>query len=177
MQIQSGRYKGRKLQRSTTGSIRPCSSRVKKSLFGILSVRMDFSGTKILDLFAGFGSLGYEALSRGAAEVCFVDKSTRSLQSLRETAAELGVSSQVKIVKKDVVHFIKTEKNTYDLVFCDPPYDWRDYRSLIREIFGRGLLAESGMLLIEHSNRYGFENEPQYVFHKDYGMTRVSFFS
>ncbi|MCG8343546.1 MAG: RsmD family RNA methyltransferase, partial [Chlorobiales bacterium] len=53
MQIQSGRYRGKKLQRSTTGSIRPCSSRVKKSLFDILSVRMDLVGTKILDLFAG----------------------------------------------------------------------------------------------------------------------------
>ena len=138
---------------------------------------MDLAGTKILDLFAGFGSLGYEALSRGASEVCFIDRSAQSLKSLRETAVELDVTSKVRIVKMDVVQFIKNEKNTYDLVFCDPPYNWRDYRSMIREIFGRGLLAENGMLLIEHSNRYVFEDEPHYAFHKDYGMTRVSFFS
>ena len=89
----------------------------------------------------------------------------------------MGVSSRVRIVKKGVARFIKTEKNVYDLVFCDPPYNWRDYRGLIREIFSSGLLAENGMLLIEHSNRYGFEDVPQYAFHKDYGMTRVSFFS
>ena len=138
---------------------------------------MDLAGTRILDLFAGFGSLGYEALSRGAAEVCFVDSNVRSLKSLRQTATELGVSSRVRIVKKSVARFIKTEKNVYDLVFCDPPYNWRDYRGLIREIFSSGLLAENGMLLIEHSSRYGFEDVPQYAFHKDYGMTRVSFFS
>ncbi len=138
---------------------------------------MDLAGTKILDLFAGFGSLGYEGLSRGAAEVCFVDTSVQSLKSLRETAAELGGASQVKIVKMDVIRFIKTEKNSYDLVFCDPPYNWRDYRGLIKEIFGRGMLEENGMLLIEHSNRYSFEDESKYAFHKDYGMTRVSFFS
>ena len=138
---------------------------------------MDLAGTRILDLFAGFGSLGYEALSRGAAEVCFVDSSAQSLKSLRGTAAELDVSSRVRVVKMDVVRFIKTEKFAYDLVFCDPPYNWRDYKNLIREIFDRGLLAKNGMLLIEHSNYYGFEDEPRYAFHKDYGMTRVSFFS
>lgn len=138
---------------------------------------MDLAGTKILDLFAGFGSLGYEALSRGAAEVCFVDTSVQSLRSLRETAGELEVSARVRIVKMDVVRFIKTEQLSYDLVFCDPPYSWRDYRGLIKDIFGKGLLEESGMLLIEHSNRYSFEDEPKYAFHKDYGMTRVSFFS
>lgn len=138
---------------------------------------MDFVGTKILDLFAGFGSLGYEALSRGASEVCFVDRSFQSLKSLRGTAEELDVTSRVRIVKMDVVQFVKSEKNTYDLVFCDPPYNWRGYRSMIHEIFRSSLLAENGMLLIEHSNRYVFDDEQHYAFHKDYGMTRVSFFS
>lgn len=138
---------------------------------------MDLAGKKVLDLFAGFGSLGYEALSRGAVEVCFVDNSVQALKSLRATASGLGVVSSVRIVKRDVVQFIKAEKGSYDLVFCDPPYRWRDYRALVRDIFNRGLLTEDGVLLIEHSNRYGFEDEQHYAFHKDYGMTRVSFFS
>ena len=138
---------------------------------------MDLAGKKVLDLFAGFGSLGFEALSRGAAEVCFVDSSIQSLKSLRETASDLGVAFSVRIVKRDVVQFIKTEKGAYDIVFCDPPYNRRDYRALIKGIFSHGLLAEDGMLLIEHSVRYSFEDVQQYVFHKDYGMTRVSFFS
>lgn len=138
---------------------------------------MDLAGTKVLDLFAGFGSLGFEALSRGATEICFVDSNVRSLKSLRETAAQLEAASSVRIVKRDVVQFIRTEKGTYDLVFCDPPYNWHGYKTLVREIFSRGLLAESGMLLMEHSSRYSFEDVQQYAFHKDYGMSRVSFFS
>ena len=138
---------------------------------------MDIVGAKVLDLFAGFGSLGYEALSRGAAEVCFVDRSMHALKSLRDTAVALGVTSGVRILNKDVVSFIKSANDTYDLVFCDPPYNWRDYKGLIREIFGRGLIAEEGLLIIEHSNRFSFEKEPYFFFNKDYGMTRVTFFS
>ncbi len=138
---------------------------------------MDIAGKRVLDLFAGFGSLGYEALSRGAGEVCFVDSGIRSLQALRETAQQLGAGSSVTMVKQDAVRFIKAGKKSYDLIFCDPPYTWRDYRVLIRDIFRHGLLADDGMLLIEHSKRHGFEDEKRYAFHKDYGMTRVSFFT
>lgn len=138
---------------------------------------MDLAGKKVLDLFAGFGSLGFEALSRGATEICFVDSNVQSLKSLRETAAQLEVASSVRIVKRDVVQFIRTEKGTYDLIFCDPPYNWRGYKSLVREIFSHGLLAEGGVLLMEHSSRYSFEDVQHYAFHKDYGMSRVSFFS
>ena len=138
---------------------------------------MELVGIKVLDLFAGFGSLGFEALSRGAVEICFVDNSVQSQKSLRETAAGLGVQSSVRIVKQDVVQFIRTEKGRYDLVFCDPPYSWGDYSTLVNEIFSRGLVAENGMLLMEHSSRYTFENIRHYDFYKDYGMTRVTFFS
>ncbi len=138
---------------------------------------MEIDGAKVLDLFAGFGSLGYEALSRGAAEVCFVDRSIHSLKSLRGTASALGITSGIRILNKDVVSFIRSADDTYDLVFCDPPYNWRDYNGLIRGIFNRGLITDEGLLLIEHSNSFSFENEPYFFFDKDYGMTRVTFFS
>ena len=137
---------------------------------------MDLSGANVLDLFAGFGSLGFEALSRGADRVCFVDMNQASLRALRSSVGELGVSSRVRIVKRDVPGFIGSEKASYDLVFCDPPYNWADYGRLVREIFENGLLAEDGMLLMEHSRRHAFENDPHYAFHKDYGNTRVTFF-
>ncbi|ASQ90299.1 16S rRNA (guanine(966)-N(2))-methyltransferase RsmD [Prosthecochloris sp. GSB1] len=176
MHIQAGIFKGKRLHGSATGAVRPCSARVKKSLFDIISVRMDLSGTSVLDLFAGFGSLGFEALSRGADRVCFVDLNQASLRALRSSAGELGVLSRARIVKRDVSGFIASEQAAYDLVFCDPPYHWPDYGKLVRGIFDKGLLAEHGMLLIEHSRRHSFENDPHYAFHKDYGNTRVTFF-
>ncbi len=176
MQIQTGIYKGQKLLRASSRAIRPCSSRVKKSLFDTLAFRMDFEGIAVLDLFAGFGSLGFEALSLGARSVCFVDQNADSLRSLQATTDKLGVGRAVRIARQDVLRFIRSDKGAYDLVFCDPPYSWADYPALILSVFQHGLIAPHGMMLIEHSTDHDFSGIEQYAFHKDYGMTRVTFF-
>ena len=176
MQILAGTYRGRKIKSSSSQAIRPCSSRVKKSIFDTLTSRIDFDGAFVLDLFAGFGSLGFEALSRGAASVSFVDQHVDALKSLKATAAQLGVQESVKIVNADVLTFLGRSAGKFDLLFCDPPYSWPDYNRLIEKIFGGSLLAEEGLLLIEHSTQFDFTHLPSYSFHKDYGMTRVTFF-
>lgn len=176
MQILAGIHKGRKIKSSSSHAVRPCSSRVKKSLFDTLSSRIDFDGAAVLDLFAGFGSLGFEALSRGAASVSFVDQHVEALKALKATTMQLGVQECVKIVNADVSAFLGRASEPYDLVFCDPPYSWPDYNRLIERIFGGTLLAEEGWLLMEHSTQVNFALSPYYSFHKDYGMTRVSFF-
>ncbi|ACF46393.1 MAG: 16S rRNA (guanine(966)-N(2))-methyltransferase RsmD [Prosthecochloris sp.] len=176
MQIQTGIYKGQKLLRASNRAIRPCSSRVKKSLFDTLAFRLDFEGIAVLDLFAGFGSLGFEALSLGAQRVCFVDQNVDSLRSLKATTEKLGVGSCVRIVKQDVLRFIRSEKGAYSLVFCDPPYSWPDYPALVSSVFEHGLVASHGMMLMEHSAEHDLTGIEQYAFHKDYGMTRVTFF-
>ena len=177
MQILAGAYKGRKIRSSSSHAIRPCSSRVKKSLFDTLSARIDFEGISVLDLFAGFGSLGFEALSRGATSVCFVDQHSDALKAMKETALQIGASGSVKIINADVSAFLGRVTGQFDLLFCDPPYSWPDYDQLIQMVFGSLLLAEEGMLLIEHSTHLDFSSSPYYTFHKDYGMTRVTFFS
>ncbi len=177
MQILAGTYKGRKIRSSSLHAIRPCSSRVKKSIFDTLAARIDFDGISVLDLFAGFGSLGFEALSRGAGSVCLVDQHVDALKAMKETALQLGVQGSVKIVNADVLAFLKRASGHFDLLFCDPPYSWPDYDQLIETIFGGALLSEEGLLLVEHSTHFDFELSSHYSFHKDYGMTRVTFFS
>ena len=176
MQILAGIYKGRKIRSSSSQAIRPCSSRVKKSLFDILEGRIDFDGVAVLDLFAGFGSLGFEALSRGAESVCFIDQHVDALKALKSTTLQLGVQDRVKIVNADVSAFLGRAAGEFGLVFCDPPYSWQDYDMLIEKIVGGGLLAEDGFLLIEHSTHIDFKHSPYYSFQRDYGMTRVTFF-
>jgi 16S rRNA (guanine966-N2)-methyltransferase len=149
---------------------------VKKSIFDTLAARMDFDGLTVLDLFAGFGSLGFEALSRGAASVCFVDRHPEALRAMKSTAQQLRSPESVKIVNSDVVSFLRRTKEQFDLVFCDPPYAWADYPELVEMIAGGGVLAEDGMLLIEHSTAIDLGGSDWYAFHKDYGMTRVTFF-
>jgi 16S rRNA (guanine966-N2)-methyltransferase len=176
VQILAGTYKGLKIRSSSTQAIRPCSSRVKKSLFDTLAARIDFEDISVLDLFAGFGSLGFEALSRGASSVCFVDQHVDSLKALKASAQHLGVSERVKIVNADVFKFLSRARERFQLVFCDPPYSWPDYEGLIEKIAGTPVLDEEGLLLIEHSATLEFTASPYYSFHKDYGMTRVTFF-
>ena len=176
MQILAGIFRGRKIRSSSSHAIRPCSSRVKKSLFDILEGRVDFEGMEVLDVFAGFGSLGFEALSRGAGSVCFVDQHVDALKALKSTALQLGVQDSVKVVNSDVCAFLGRATGEFDLVFCDPPYSWHDYNLLIEKIVGGKLLAEEGFLLIEHSTHIDFKQSPYYSFHRDYGMTRVTFF-
>ena len=176
MQILAGVYKGRKIKSSSSLSIRPCSSRVKKSLFDTLTARMDFEGVSVLDLFAGFGSLGFEALSRGARSVCFVDQHVDALKALKATTLQLAVDDRVKIVNGDVSVFLRRVEGSFDLLFCDPPYSWPDYDLLIERIFAGTLLAPEGFLLIEHSAHLDFQHLLRYSFHRDYGMTRVTFF-
>ena len=177
MQILAGIYKGRKIRSSSSQAIRPCSSRVKKSLFDTLAARVCFEGISVLDLFAGFGSLGFEALSRGAGSVCFVDQHHDALEAMKTTAHQLGVQKNVKIVNADVPGFLGHTTGKFDLLFCDPPYSWPDYNKLIEMICGAALLAEDGLLLVEHSAHLDFSQSPYYFFHKNYGMTRVTFFS
>ncbi len=177
MQILAGSYKGRKIRSSSTHAIRPCSSRVKKSIFDTLAARIDFEGLSVLDLFAGFGSLGFEALSRGAGSVSFVDQHVEALKAMKATALQLGVQESVKIVNADVLAFLRRATGHFDLLFCDPPYSWSDYDQLIEMIFGSDVLSEEGLLLVEHSTHFDFRLSSHYSFHKDYGMTRVTFFS
>jgi len=177
VQILAGTYKGRKIRSSSSNAIRPCSSRVKKSLFDTLATRLDFEEITVLDLFAGFGSLGFEALSRGAASAWFVDQHVDALKALKITASQFGIEDRVKIVNADVSAFLSRITCQFDIIFCDPPYSWSDYERLIQTILGGNFLSKDGTLIIEHNAHIVFKHFPCYSFHKDYGMTRVTFFS
>lgn len=133
---------------------------------------------EVLDLFAGFGNLGFEALSRGAASACLVEQNRQALETMKGTAADLGVTGVCRFVMADVTAFLKRDEGRgYDLVFCDPPYSWDDYGSLVRAIVQGGMLSNDGLLLMEHHASHDFSTLPGYLFHKDYGTTRVSFFT
>lgn len=176
MQILAGTYRGHKIKSAASRDIRPCSSRVKKSLFDTLSARIDFDGIAVLDLFAGFGNMGFEALSRGAGFVCFVDRHPEALKSMQYTADRLDVSEEVSVIRSEVTAFLDRTEQRFSLVFCDPPYSWPDYDRLIERIAGSRILADDGMLLVEHQADLDFQGSPYYLMHKDYGMTRVTFF-
>ena len=147
MRIISGKYNRRILISPDSYKVRPTSDRAKETLFNILNVRYDFNGMKVLDLFCGTGNLGLECLSRGAAMCCFVDKDVRLVQKNIEL---LKAGDITCVERSDVLVFLKRRgKESFDLVFCDPPYDYENYNALLEEI---SLMKT--ILVLEHSEKF-----------------------
>jgi len=117
----AGRYGGRRLQAPAGDATRPTADRVREALFSILGARVE--GARVLDLFAGSGALGLEALSRGAASATFVDSAPAALRVVRANLGSLGADAEV--VRADAVRWLRAASDgarQYDLVFLDPPY-------------------------------------------------------
>jgi 16S rRNA (guanine966-N2)-methyltransferase len=121
MRVIAGQYKGRRLAAPPGAGTRPTSDRVREALFSVLGERV--AGSRVLDLFAGSGALGIEALSRGALEVTFVETSEAALRSLRANLEPLDASARTR--RADALRFLRAasrDARQYDLVFLDPPY-------------------------------------------------------
>ena len=142
MRIIAGKYKSRRIsfpKSSKNGIIRniplrPTSDRARETLFDVLNNLIDFDGITCLDLFAGTGALGFEALSRGASEVLFVDKSGINIVIINKTAQELGCYEQISSCKEETAEYLNGNSVRFDLVFADPPYDYGDYPALIESV-------------------------------------------
>lgn len=119
VRIIGGRWRSRLVKFPPTTSLRPTPDRVRETLFNWLGQRLD--GLKCLDLFAGSGALGFEALSRGAARVVMVERDREALGALRDSARELGAEG-LEIVQAEALAFLASDREKYDVVFLDPPY-------------------------------------------------------
>lgn len=177
LKITAGSAKGRKLKGPKTAGIRPAAARVRESVFQILG---DLEGQRVLDLFAGTGSMGLEALSRGAAHVDFVDPNQAAVSLLFHNLKLTGFGERAHVLKKKAVPAIVglAGKGTlYDLVFLDPPYDKGHIDATLKQLEKHPLLAERGLLLCEHSprERPTFLGGLEVVDERKYGQTYVTF--
>jgi 16S rRNA (guanine966-N2)-methyltransferase len=151
MRIIAGQHRGRNLVTVRDHSVRPTTDRAKQTIFDILSNRIDFDGIDVLDLFAGSGSLGLEAISRGAGQVTFVDKSQQSLQTLETNVRTLGCSEQCTSYSADVFWYLKNARRSFDLVFVDPPYRLERIADLPAELYASEALKDGTLVVMEHS--------------------------
>lgn len=125
MRVVAGRFRGKTLHTPPDGSIRPTSDRVREAVFSSLSSRLgpDLGGAQVLDLFAGTGAMGIEALSRGASHCAFVDNGIAARAVLRENTQAFGIAGQMKMLKRDATDLGPRQRiEPADLVFLDPPY-------------------------------------------------------
>ncbi|NIQ38249.1 MAG: 16S rRNA (guanine(966)-N(2))-methyltransferase RsmD [Proteobacteria bacterium] len=179
MRIIAGKAKGKKLYSPKAKGIRPTADRVKESVFNVLGEC--WHGIKVLDLFSGTGSLGLEAISRGAEQVVFVEKSRSALNVLRKNIALCGFGSHAVVMAMSVsrsLSLIGRKGESFQVIFADPPYGrgWVD--KTVQEILGQGILSEGGMVVIEHapSESPSTGNGRMAVLkRKKYGDTAISF--
>ncbi|HIB79110.1 MAG: 16S rRNA (guanine(966)-N(2))-methyltransferase RsmD [Candidatus Neomarinimicrobiota bacterium] len=165
MQIHAGRYKGRRIKTVANVSYRPTMALVRKSLFDILG---DLTGYHVLDLFSGSGILGFEAASRGAKSVTFVENSMR-INSLLKINGSFFKETDVNYVRMDALKFLK-QSNCFDLILADPPYEYDQFDLLIESCINQ--LNENRFFILE-SSLQTYSIPPGRV--KEYGDTQLSF--
>ena len=156
MRIVAGEHGGRTLLSPRTLRVRPTSDRVRENIFNILVTQAPetFAHTFFLDLFCGVGTLGLEAISRGAREATFVDDSYQSLQYLRKNTA--FCQDQVKIIPAKVdraLNALSKKKQQFDLVFLDPPYEHEHVAATLQKCDTLSLLHPNAMIIAQHSKR------------------------
>jgi len=177
MRIISGIYKGRRLKSSDDLSIRPTTDRVKEYIFNILQ---DFPQDKtIVDVFSGSGSLGLEALSRGANHVTFVEMASSSISILKQNIEHVKIPKDMySIFQKDALSFMKKPYPAADLCLMDPPFKYSSLQELVNSFFENKGLKEGGILVLEHEVSNPIENESSWYhifLQKKMGRSTLSF--
>lgn len=178
MRIIGGKHRSRILAEFAGEEVRPTSDRVKESLFNILSLKLQ--GARVLDLFAGCGSLGLESLSRGAREAVFNDCAKDSLAILRKNLAALKIvanGEEAKIYNYDYLTCLDCLRGDFDLIFLDPPYRFDFGIKALEKISQKGLLAKNGIAVYERDRPFegeiaGLEKYDE----RKYGKTYLTFF-
>ncbi len=176
MRVIAGSAKGRKLVAPKTADVRPAMDRFKEALFSIL---YDVSDLKVLDLFAGSGSVGIEALSRGADSATFVDSSALAIASIKTNLDACKFSQQAKVVRSNVADFLdRTSPQAWDLVFIDPPYalTTSDLDHVALGLGKKGMLSTGARLVFERARNDEAPPLPEgyeITLQRNYGQTSL----
>jgi 16S rRNA (guanine966-N2)-methyltransferase len=180
MRVIGGAAKGRRLLAPKGQAVRPTADRVKESLFNILP--RDFSGMKVLDLFAGTGNLSIEALSRGADHAVLVDSSERSVAVIKENLRRLSFATKSEVWAAPAARSLRVlarRMESFDIIFLDPPYDQGLAKRSLAIIAQYNLLCDSGTIVVEHSAHEALQQRYDSLELHDerrYGDTLLSFY-
>ena len=156
MRVIAGNARGRRLKAPRGLKTRPATARARESIFSRLNARLDFEGLTVLDIFAGSGSLGIEALSRGAAHATFVDSSKAATRTIRENLEALGLSNRARIISNDLhraLPELSRARKSFGLVFVDAPYANDISNGVIAMLASLNLVAADGWIVIRQFKR------------------------
>ncbi|MEO8589317.1 MAG: 16S rRNA (guanine(966)-N(2))-methyltransferase RsmD [Flavobacteriales bacterium] len=176
MRIVGGKYRNRRLHPPHEMEARPTTDFAKEGLFNVLQHSVALEDIRVLDLFAGTGSVSIEFLSRGAAEVISVDQDRKLFDFMQRTSTELG-EPHWRMVKGDVFTFLRSHRGLYDIVFADPPFHMEGIERIPTLVMEAGLLGDQGLLIVEHHNKMDLSGAPGFQRVRSYGLIQFSFFS
>jgi 16S rRNA (guanine966-N2)-methyltransferase len=180
VRVTGGALRGRKLSALRGLTIRPTTDYLRESIFNILAGELE--DTVVLDLFAGTGSLGIEALSRGAAAAVFIDKAPQAIKTLHRNISSCFLEAQSTVLKRDVLRglsFLRSVDLAFDLIFIDPPYDKGFVERTMQLLDRAKTTSDEASIIIEHSKREVLPEEMARFAITDqrhYGKTLVSFY-
>ncbi|MDP2688861.1 MAG: 16S rRNA (guanine(966)-N(2))-methyltransferase RsmD [Deltaproteobacteria bacterium] len=180
MRVIGGKCKGRRLAAVKGASTRPTSDKVREAVFDILP--REFPFRSVLDLFAGTGAMGIEALSRGAQDAAFVDMDAPAVQVIRKNLSACGLAGQGRVYRRDARSALRSfarKGERFDLIFIDPPYDSSLVEETLKDIDRAGLLSLGGVVVAETSKRTPVAAELSsigLVDERRYGDTLVYFY-
>lgn len=180
MRIVAGKFRGKQLEAPKSDEIRPTSDRVREAVFSIIGSRIGphLDGRYVLDLFAGTGALGFEALSRGAAHCVFIDTGIEARGLIRGHIELFGVGGQTKLLKRDATDLGPAERiKPSDLVFVDPPYGKGLGEKAIASALAGGWIAQGALIVLEERKNATIEtlSGTEIVDRREYADTAVTF--
>lgn len=180
MRVISGKARGLKLNTPKNQDVRPTTDRVKESLFNIIN--FDIMDSKVLDLFAGTGSLGIECLSRGASKCVFVDKSKESMAIVKSNIKKARVENEsitMNIDFKSAILSLGNKGEKFNIIFMDPPYYKNMFEDALSMVDQNNLLEEDGVIVVEHDTKDSFPENIGRLYKsrdKKYGKTTLTFY-
>lgn len=151
LRIIGGQWRSRRIPIADVDGLRPTPDRVRETLFNWLQPVI--GGARCLDLFAGSGALGFEALSREAAEVVFVEKNSNAFKQLQTNVNILG-ASQAQLIQADAFNYLQAETTSFDIIFLDPPFRLALPEKALNQLVARQLIASEAFIYLEHEAEY-----------------------
>ncbi len=180
MRIIAGRFRGKKLNSPNNDNIRPTSDRVRQAIFNILASKLEnnFEDKNVLDLFAGTGAMGIEAISRGAQSVIFVDNGIEARAIIRKNIEDFALGGKTKLLKRDALNLGRNEKFTpFNLIFVDPPYGKNLGQEAILSAYKNGWIANDAIIILEEKagQKIEFSANLELIDKRKYGNSNIYF--
>lgn len=176
MRIISGKHKGRRLQAPKNLPVRPTTDMAKEGLFNVLNNHFYFDAISVIDLFAGTGNISYEFASRGSKQIVSVDENFNCIKYINAVSKELDFN--INSFKSDVYAFLEKTTLKADIIFADPPYlfETEKFLQIVDIVFDKEMIANEGLLIIEHSKNTDLSQHKNHSYDKRYGGNVFSFF-